>query len=120
MTEDQAMKRLKPYSEEMLDWLYTRFAEICRQQGIRPVYIYTPVVHKLEKDIEKETQFMNAAKAAGFAIVDVSDAYENHPVETLRVAEWDMHPNAEGHRLLADRLYQALRENPAILGLDSK
>jgi hypothetical protein len=117
LTEDQAMKRLKPYSDEMLAWLYRRFAAICQQQGIRPVFIYTPVVHKLEKDPEKDAQFMDIAKAAGFAIVDISDAYENYPVETLRVAEWDMHPNAKGHRLLADRLYEAMQANHEALGL---
>ncbi len=117
MTEDQAMKRLKPYSAEMIDWLYTRFAEICRQKNILPVYIYTPVVHKLEKDPEKEAQFMGAAQRVGFAVLDVSDAYGDHPVETLRVAEWDMHPNAKGHQLLADRLYETLLANRETFGL---
>lgn len=117
LTEDLAMKRLKPYSNEMLAWLYARFAEICRQHRIRPIYIYTPVVHKLEKDAERDAYFMGVARENGFDIIDISDAYENQNKDSLRVAEWDWHPNAEGHRLLAVRLYQALQANPVMLRL---
>jgi phospholipase/lecithinase/hemolysin len=31
-------------------------------------------------------------------------------VESLVVAYWDKHPNTKGHKLIAERLYQALRE----------
>jgi hypothetical protein len=41
-------------------------------------------------------------------VVDLSDAYDHQEVESLVVAYWDKHPNAAGHRLLAERLYQAL------------
>ncbi|NUO81819.1 hypothetical protein HUU05_17245, partial [candidate division KSB1 bacterium] len=120
MTEDQAMKRLKPYSDEMLDWLYRRFVDICRQHGIRPIYVYMPVVHKLQKDTERDAYFVGLARKHGFDIIDVSDAYDNQDKDALRVAAWDWHPNAEGHRLLADRLYMALHENQSVLGLALK
>ncbi|MCG3119049.1 MAG: hypothetical protein ALAOOOJD_01377 [bacterium] len=120
LTEDQAMKRLKPYGNEMLGWLYARFAEICRQHSIQPIYVYTPVVHKLEKDAERDAYFMGVARENGFVIIDISDAYENQNKDSLRVAEWDWHPNAEGHRLLADRLYQTIQENRELLDLEGK
>jgi len=119
ITEAEAMKRFD-LSEELLAWLYPRFAEICRQHNILPVYIYTPVLQKVENDPVKEARFMGFAREAGFKIIDISDAYENHDTDLLRVAEWDWHPNAEGHRLLADRLYKALRDNQEILGLALK
>lgn len=118
MPEEEAFKRLKRHGDEIISWLYPRFAEICQPHQILPVYVYGPVVHKIEKDVEKDARWMNLAKALGFTVVDISDAFEKHSVEALRVAEWDMHPNAEAHRLLAERLYQALQENPEILQIN--
>lgn len=118
MPEDEAFKRLKRHGDEIISWLYPRFAEICKSHHILPVYVYGPVVHKIEKDAEKDARWMNLAKALGFAVLDISDAFEKHSVEALRVAEWDMHPNAEAHRLLAERLYRALQENPEILKIN--
>jgi hypothetical protein len=119
-TENDAVRILKRYGDELLFWAYPRFAEMCRQHGIRPVYIYTPVLQKVKDEPEKEARFMRCAKEAGVAMINISHAYENHQSDSLRVAEWDWHPNAEGHRLLADRLYKALRTNPEILGLAMK
>ena len=34
--------------------------------------------------------------------------YAGQAVETVRLAEWDDHPNRLGHRLVADRLYAEL------------
>ena len=60
------------------------------------------------------------AAEAGFAIVNLSDVYDNQNREALRVAEWDWHPNAQGHRLLAERLYTALKTqaNEIPIGMD--
>ena len=38
-------------------------------------------------------------------------------LESIAVAPWDFHPNAEGHRLLAEELYRALQEMPDELPL---
>lgn len=115
--ETDAVKIMKRHSEELLLWVYPRFAAICRQHDIRPVYIYTPVLQKVQNEAEKKERFIRLAQEAGVAIIDLSGAYENQQSELLRVAEWDWHPNAEGHRLLADQLYKALQSNQSILGL---
>jgi lysophospholipase L1-like esterase len=65
----------------------------------------------LENPLRQETveQLARLAEESGFIVLDLSDAYEQQDLESLVVAYWDRHPNAEGHRLLADRLYQALQ-----------
>jgi hypothetical protein len=47
--------------------------------------------------------------------VDINDVYDNQDREALRIAEVDKHPNAKAHKLIADRLYEALRENGNII-----
>ena len=46
------------------------------------------------------------AKQAGFIAISLDDIYQGHQVRELLIVPWDGHPNALGHRLIADRLYK--------------
>jgi lysophospholipase L1-like esterase len=72
----------------------------------------SPVTDVRSGDI---SDHLRMAKEAGFLIVNPSDLYENKDVASLRISDWDLHPNAAGHRLIADRLYKELKSNPALL-----
>ena len=50
------------------------------------------------------------AEAAGWTVLSLEGVYDGHDPDDLRIAPWDHHPNARGHALIADRLYDALRE----------
>ncbi len=52
------------------------------------------------------------AAGAGFQVLDLRDVYAGHDVASLQIAEWDKHPNRRGHQLIADRLFDALRQHP--------
>ena len=41
-------------------------------------------------------------------MIDLGDVYEGQDLAAIRVAEWDQHPNARAHRLIAERLYGEL------------
>jgi D-alanyl-lipoteichoic acid acyltransferase DltB (MBOAT superfamily) len=107
-TKAEAERRLHPVGAEILSWTYRRIVETSRAHGILPVWIFVPT---LENPLRQETvvQLARLAEESGFIVLDLSDAYEQQDLESLVVAYWDRHPNAEGHRLLADRLYQALQ-----------
>jgi lysophospholipase L1-like esterase len=40
--------------------------------------------------------------------------YAGHNLKTLQASPWDFHPNAEGHRLIAERFYRDLTEDPEL------
>jgi D-alanyl-lipoteichoic acid acyltransferase DltB (MBOAT superfamily) len=107
-TKVEGERRLQPFGAEILSWTYRRIVETSRAHGILPVWIFVPT---LENPLQDETveQLARLAKESGFVVVDLSDAYDDQNLESLVVAYWDKHPNAEGHRLLADRLYQTLQ-----------
>ena len=44
-------------------------------------------------------------------MLDLSDVYAGSDRNSLWVAEWDAHPNAAGHRLIADRMYALIQQN---------
>jgi hypothetical protein len=106
-------RRLQPVGSEILAWTYRRVVETSRANGVLPIWIFVPT---LENPLREETvkHLARLAEESGFLVLDLSDAFDHQDVESLVVAYWDKHPNAAGHRLLAERLYQALLEEDAI------
>ena len=114
MEEAAALKLLQPHGAEILRTVYEQIAHRCVQLNIRPVWVFLPQVR--EGTWQEETpETVQIATAAGFAIINLSDVYRDHDVATLRLAEWDDHPNVLGHRLVADALYRTLAADPALL-----
>jgi lysophospholipase L1-like esterase len=73
----------------------------------------------LENPLREEeiTRLSRLAEESGFIVLNLSGAYENQDEESLVVAYWDKHPNAKGHRLIAEHLYRALLENQEAIPL---
>jgi len=59
---------------------------------------------------EETVDTLAIAAGAGFVIIDLDDVYKGRDINQLRLAEWDDHPNTQGHRLVAEHLYQGLVE----------
>ncbi len=119
MPEVEASRRLSPYRSEITGWVYRRIVDICRKNNIIPVWIFRPSVEQ-ELKMKKVKELFRLARAANFIIIDLTDVYQKEDIPSLWLTEWDHHPNAKGHKLLADRLYQEmLRENQVLqLGLN--
>jgi hypothetical protein len=103
-----AERALRPYNNDIISWIYRRIVELCRQRSIVPVFIILPTPGA------PSDQF-NQAKEAGFVMVDLSDLYDNVDAASMRISDWDLHPDASAHKLIADRLYKELKSNPALL-----
>ena len=111
MDEAALAKQLMPLGGEILQAVYRSIADRSRALGIRPVWIFLPQVR--EGSWQEETpEAVRAAQAAGFHVIDIGDVYKGHDIAILRLAEWDDHPNALGHRLVAERLYREIAAAP--------
>ena len=109
MDRATARRRLEPFRRDILSAVYGRIAEESRARGIVPVWIFLPQVR--EGTWQEETpETVRLAEAAGFIVVNLSDVYKGEDLATIRLAEWDEHPNARAHRLIAARIYEALQE----------
>ena len=78
---------------------------VCRQQGIRPIYIYLPFTGN---DAPPPDEELASVRTGGFEMIDLSDVFNGYAAEQIALAAWDAHPNATGHRLIAERLFQEL------------
>ena len=117
MDETTALKLLDPVRSDILRWTYGRIADESRRAGAVPVWIFLPQV--TEGRWQEETPIaLDAARAAGFVIIDLSDVYKGEDIKTLRLAEWDEHPNARAHELIAARLLEGLRAQKDAIFVD--
>jgi hypothetical protein len=111
MGEPELAQRLQPFGGAILRAVYRSIGERSDAAGIRTVWILLPQVR--DGGWQEETpQALEAARDAGFQVIDLSDVYRGHEIATLRLAPWDDHPNALGHRLVAERLYRELAAAP--------
>jgi hypothetical protein len=114
MDETTAGRRLRPFREEILRWHYHQIVQRCREQGVLPVWM---LLAELEKGTwEREVHGLERlAEEAGFTVLDLKNIFRGRDFDALRLAQWDNHPNAVGHRIIADHLYQVLSEQKEVL-----
>jgi lysophospholipase L1-like esterase len=97
-----------------------RLAAIGRREGVCVhVLIHTEVgqLRFLHPFTNLYDQVEAAAKARGFSVTQSFPYYRGRNANDLRISPFDGHPNAEGHRLLAEALLDGLRKLPQRCGL---
>lgn len=116
--ELRAEKRLTPHAPRLIEWAFKRIAARCRQEGIPAILVYQPLLGSKGRQPEAE-QMMQLARDAGFTVISLEGSFGSADPDTLKVAPWDAHPNAKGHKLLADELYAALTAGQGgLFGMD--
>ena len=123
MPKSRIERLLRRYCGELVDATFQRFAELCRTHGVRGCFVYRPAlkefVHIHADDREK---VLELAEMTGLPMLDMVGCFSSvADQDTLMVSpeskyQWkslkrqapDDHPNAAGHQLMADRLYELL------------
>jgi hypothetical protein len=113
-----ATRRLFPFRNELLSWSYRTIVARCREHNVVPVLIFLPQVEKGGWQ-EETPDILRIGKEAGFIVWDLSDVYNSRDVTSIRLAEWDDHPNAIGHQLVASVLYSLMTGNSLQIRLSS-
>jgi hypothetical protein len=106
------LNRMKPHSEALLAWIYARVVERCAEHGVVPMAAFLPHMSDISDEHEllaRKARQMELAREAGMVVLDLTKAYQGVDPRTMWIAPWDSHPNADGHRMLGDELYQALK-----------
>ena len=112
MTEAEAQRRLLPHAEAILTQVYGHIAEEARRHQVRTIWVFLPPLAKGGWRGELPTM-LKIAKDTGFIVIDLADVFNDKDASGIRLAEWDNHPNAYGHQLIAQNLFQALQAKRA-------
>lgn len=114
MGRTTVMRRLQARGDAIMLTIFRRAARLSREQGAVPVLVVTRLptsrhrVHPADFALARE---------AGLEVIDLVDAYAGHDERQLVQSDSDKHQNAEGHRVLGERLYRALLALGGSVGL---
>jgi hypothetical protein len=111
--ETVTRRKLAPHATELMAWAYREIVRICREHDAQPVYVLLP-----ENGGQLDgAEDLRIAAEAGFTTLDLNGVYGNRHWKKLAIAEWDGHPNIEGHQLIANRLYDLIRDKSIVPGI---
>lgn len=116
MRQAETFRRLKPFGDRLVEFALKRIHDQAAQRGARAVLLVRDMPAEHSAAAHPVIDF---ARGLGFTILDIRDVYAGHDVQKLLLASWDKHPNAEGHRLIADRLFTELVEKTTLLKPES-
>ena len=117
MSHNEIKKRLMPYGKQIIEWGYKRIVANCLKHNAKPIWVYLPTIDDIENESKDEvSKITKLAQDAGFKTISLAEVFKNYDIETIQVAPWDNHPNALGHRLIADLFYKRLIENQKQIG----
>ncbi len=105
---------LDPHVRDIIALIYRRLGETARAAGVRPVWVLLPTLEMAgERD---ELAWLTAlATDADLEVIELFGVYDGHDIFTIRLADWDYHPNPTGHEIIAERLLTELRARPELL-----
>ena len=114
MDESVALRHLAPFNSEILTWIYRKIVDESRAKGAVPVLIFLP--QSTPGPWQEETpEILRIAESSGFTVIDLGNVFQGHDINSYALAEWDLHPNAFGHRLIAAKLYEELSKKQNII-----
>jgi hypothetical protein len=105
-----AIKRILAQNQErMIGAMLGYVADQARARGVQLVWVYVPMANERSRD-PKIVALRRTVERAGLVTIDLSDVFETRPIAEVETNRTDAHPNALGHKLLADALFERLQK----------
>jgi len=115
LSSQEAERRIAPFATRILEETYAEMVERIRALGATSVFAYIPTPD-VRTDPRMVERYLATTRGAGFgAALDLRDVYAGLDEKQLTLSAWDRHPNAAGHRRIAERLQAALMTQPELL-----
>jgi hypothetical protein len=108
MVRSEIERRIKPFASDVIRESYRNFVEETRAMGAVPVWVFIPSTEHYLEPLPDGLILRRLAEEAGFVVIDLFDIFNGFDVQKIRIAPWDHHPNAIGHRMIAERLESEL------------
>jgi GDSL-like Lipase/Acylhydrolase family len=105
---DEFHNKLSPLLRPMLNRTIAAWAFEARRIGAPLTVVILPRADSKTESPALFQLFRDLADQHGLDRVDLSDAFDRLELDDYRIAPWDHHPNALGHRLIFARLRDGL------------
>jgi hypothetical protein len=114
--KDVVKRKLRPFYWPVYDAALGTLAADCRSEGVALACVVIPRVGKADAPAARaETVARLKGVAAHHAVplFDLSATFDGQDPSKFAIADWDDHPNAQGHRRIFLGLTRALVDDPA-------
>jgi hypothetical protein len=101
MSEVEKMRLIEPFGKELIERAYAYFGNMCKENGVKPVWLYWPTVISF---IDQSKYLKSIAEENDYLVIDLEHFFDSYDRESLVVSSDDIHPNAMAHRLVAQEL----------------
>lgn len=105
-------QKLSPFLKPMLDRTYQAWADESRRIATPMTMVILPRADSKTESGSLFQLYRDLADRHGLRSADLSDAFERYELDEYRIAPWDHHPNALGHKLIFERLRDLLIVDP--------
>lgn len=102
-------KKFSPYLKPLLDRTVEKWAVEARRIGIPLTVVILPRADSKIASPHLFQLFRDLSDRHGLRYVDLSGTFDRLELDDFRIAPWDHHPNALGHRLIFAGLRDAAR-----------
>lgn len=107
-------RRVRSHSQEMVRSALDIAASAVRHMGAQPVFALIPVPG-MNPDPSRKSAVLALAGELGYRVIDMQDVFVGNAPKLVQRSFADRHPNAEGHRIIATRLFTELSRRPELL-----
>lgn len=105
MPSSELEARVERVADEVINWSWQHFSEMSALHGALPIAL---AIDAVLDGPPVAIPNLEAIENAGIHAINLYDVFPAGQREAIRVSEADIHPNAAGHRIIADRLYEEL------------
>ena len=110
--------RLRPHRDRVIEGAMRTAIEWCRKREVPLVLLALAQPSKSGTFVERLESVRPLLGELGLPVIDITDAFDGHPdPESMWLAPWDRHPDAEGHALMAEGLLKKLQSEPEMADL---
>jgi hypothetical protein len=113
MSDNEIYARLRPHLKSIINTLLATIKNQIKDNGCNSAMLFVPETEMRFKEA-KNYDVPALAKENGFEIVSLDGAYNGMESIDLQVTEFDHHPNALAHKLLATKFFEAIVKNDRI------
>ena len=111
---DEFHEKFRPFLKSLLDRAIGGWAVEATRMGIPLTVVILPRADSKTESPGIFQLFRDSADRHGLGYVDLTDAFDRLELDDYRIAPWDHHPNALGHRLIFARLRDGLLGDRAL------
>lgn len=110
MSNEEIIARISPYMRGVTVWCFQQMDSICKANHIKEVGIFLPTTNDLFTE-DKVNDWKDILKGTGFEPFVLRNVYDGYEHSKIAVSDDDPHPNALGHHLIANKLFNLLTDS---------